>query len=127
MKTAISIILICTLLAGCSHFPYEHVLISLGSTATGEALGNCWAGASAGAAIFWGREQAQDEQRLIQRFYGNQRSNMPPLAGFYDTRAWDHHSITDFVYPTIAAYSTCALIYAYKKGWFGWKWGEQAQ
>ena len=123
MKT-MCVFMICATLSGCANFPFEHVAIALGSTATGEALGNCWAGASVGAAVFWGREQAQNEQRLIQQYYGNQRSNMPSMAGFYDLRAWDHHSVTDFVYPTVAAFGTCAVIHAYKKGWFGWKFGN---
>lgn len=118
----IAAILICCLLSGCAgSFPWEHTAIAIGSTATGEALGNCWAGAAVGTAAMFAREEAQNEYRLIEHKYGGKRSNMPAFAGFTDWSRMDAHSWGDFLIPAAAAFGSCAIIHAYKKGWFGFK------
>lgn len=117
-----AIALLCTLLAGCAGaFPWEHTAIALTATATGETLGSCWAGAAVGTAAMFAREEAQNEYRLIERKYGGQRSNLPPFAGLTDWSRMDAHSWGDFLFPAAASFGTCAVIHAYKNGWFGFK------
>lgn len=121
MKRLLAAILICSQLVGCAgSFPLEHTAIALGTTAAGETMGNCWAGAAVGSALLVSREYTQAEYRWIERYGNGQRSNMPAFAAF-DSRVWDQHSLTDWIIPTIAAFGTCTLIHAYKKGWLGFK------
>ena len=59
-------ILICSQLIGCAgSFPLEHTAIALGTTAAGETMGNCWAGAAVGSALLVSREYTQAEYRWI--------------------------------------------------------------
>ena len=67
---------------------------------TGLLSGNWFAGACFGSAFFVGREHAQAEYRVIQKFYEGKRANMPWYGGF-ERRAWDLKSILDFGLPTI--------------------------
>jgi hypothetical protein len=118
----IAILLICCLLSGCAgSFPWEHTVIALTATTSGEALGSCWAGAAVGTAAMFAREEAQNEYRLIERKYGGQRSRMPAFAGVTDWSRMDSHSWGDFLIPAAASFGACAVIHAYKKGWFGFK------
>jgi hypothetical protein len=69
---------------------------------------NWFAGACFGSAFFVGREHAQAEYRVIEKFYEGKRANMPWYGGF-ERRAWDVKSILDFVLP-IAATAIALLI-----------------
>jgi hypothetical protein len=62
-----------------------------------------WAGAFAGAFFFIGREHAQAEYRVIQKFYGGKRANMPWWGGF-DPKAWDLKSMLDWLLPTVSGF-----------------------
>jgi hypothetical protein len=66
-----------------------------------------WAGALLAAGFFLGREHAQAEYRVIQKFYDGKRANMPWYGGF-EPRGWDLKSILDFGLPIIV--TTIALI-----------------
>lgn len=116
---AIAILILSLQLCACrGSLPWEHIAIATTSTVTGEALGNCWAGAAVGTAAMVAREEAQNEYRLIEHKYGGRRSNMPAFAGFTDWSQMDAHSWQDFLIPAAVSFSTCAIIHAYKKGWF---------
>jgi hypothetical protein len=69
--------------------------------------GNWFAGACFGSAFFVGREHAQAEYRVIQKFYEGKRANMPWYGGF-EIRVWDLKSILDFGLPIIV--TTIALV-----------------
>ena len=73
----------------------------------GLLTGNWLAGACFGSAFFVGREHAQAEYRVIQKFYEGKRANMPWYGGF-EPRGWDLKSILDFVLPIIV--TTIALV-----------------
>jgi len=60
-----------------------------------------WAGALLAAGFYLGREHAQAEYRVIQKFYDGKRANMPWYGGF-ESRAWNVKSILDFVLPIAA-------------------------
>lgn len=65
-------------------------------------LTNNWlAGAMLGVGFFLGREHAQAEYRVIQKFYEGKRANMPWYGGF-EPRGWDLKSILDFGLPIAA-------------------------
>jgi hypothetical protein len=66
-----------------------------------------WSGVLFAAAFYLGREIAQAEYRVIQKYYGGKRANMPWYGGF-ERRAWDVKSILDFVLPIVA--TTIVLI-----------------
>jgi hypothetical protein len=66
-----------------------------------------WAGALLAAGFYLGREHAQAEYRVIQKFYDGKRANMPWYGGF-ERRGWDVKSILDFVLPIVA--TTIVLI-----------------
>jgi hypothetical protein len=68
---------------------------------------NWFAGACFGSAFFVGREHAQAEYRVIQKFYEGKRANAPWYGGF-ERRAWNLKGVLDFVLPIIA--TTIALI-----------------
>jgi hypothetical protein len=68
---------------------------------------NWFAGACFGSAFFVGREHAQSEYRVIQKFYEGKRANMPWYGGF-EPRGWDVKSILDFVLPIVA--TTVAVV-----------------
>ena len=76
----------------------------------GLLTGNWFAGACFGSAFFIGREHAQAEYRVIQKFYEGKRANMPWYGGF-EPRGWDLKSILDFVLP-IAATAIALVIIA---------------
>ena len=73
----------------------------------GLLTGNWLAGACFGSAFFVGREHAQAEYRVIQKFYEGKRDNMPWYGGF-EPRGWDVKSILDFGLPIIV--TTIALV-----------------
>lgn len=73
----------------------------------GLLTGNWLAGACFGSAFFVGREHAQAEYRVIQKYYDGKRANMPWNGGF-EIRAWDLKSILDFGLPIIV--TTIALL-----------------
>jgi hypothetical protein len=73
----------------------------------GLLTGNWFAGACFGSAFFVGREHAQAEYRVIQKFYDGKRANMPWYGGF-ESRGWDIKSILDFGLPIIV--TTIALL-----------------
>ena len=73
----------------------------------GLLTGNWLAGACVGSAFFVGREHAQAEYRVIQKFYEGKRANMPWYGGF-ELRGWDLKSILDFGLPIIV--TTIALV-----------------
>jgi len=66
-----------------------------------------WAGALLAAGFYLGREYAQAEYRVIEKFYDGKRANMPWYGGF-ERRGWDVKSILDFVLPIVA--TTIVLI-----------------
>lgn len=63
----------------------------------GLATGNYWIGGIAAAAYYAGREIAQAEYRVIERFYGK-RASMP-WFGWVDARVWNIKSILDASLP----------------------------
>lgn len=88
---------------------FEHSAYALLFMAIIGLLTNNWfAGACFGIAFFVGREHAQAEYRVIQKFYEGKRANMPWYGGF-ESRGWDVKSILDFVLP-IAATSIALII-----------------
>ena len=60
-----------------------------------------WLGALFAIGYYLGREMAQAEYRVIQKFYGGKRANMPWYGGF-EPRGWDRKSVLDFVLPIAA-------------------------
>jgi hypothetical protein len=70
--------------------------------------GNLFAGACFGSAFFVGREHAQAEYRVIQKFYDGKRANMPWYGGF-EPRGWDMKSMLDWILPTVIT-MTIALL-----------------
>jgi len=80
-------------------------------TIIGLLTGNWFAGACFGSAFFLGREHAQAEYRVIQKFYDGKRANMPWYGGF-ERRAWDVKSILDFVLPIVATMVAVVIISA---------------
>ena len=66
----------------------------------GLLTGNWFAGACFGSAFFVGREHAQAEYRVIQKFYDGKRANMPWYGGF-ERRGWDMKSMLDWILPTV--------------------------
>ena len=75
----------------------------------GLLTGNWFAGACFGVAFFVGREHAQAEYRVIQKFYEGKRANMPWRGGF-EPRGWDVKSILDFVLPIIVTAIVLVII-----------------
>ena len=73
----------------------------------GLLTGNWLAGAMLGVGFFLGREHAQAEYRVIQKFYEGKRANMPWYGGF-EPRGWDLKSVLDFGLPIIV--TTIALL-----------------
>ena len=67
----------------------------------GLLTGNWLAGACFGSAFFVGREHAQAEYRVIQKYYDGKRANMPWYGG-YEPRGWDRKSLLEWVLPSIA-------------------------
>jgi hypothetical protein len=67
----------------------------------GLLTGNLFAGVCVGSAFFMGREHAQSEYRVIQKFYDGKRENMPWYGGF-EPRGWNKKSVLDFVLPIAA-------------------------
>ena len=89
----------------------EHSAYALLFMAIIGLLTNNWiAGACFGSAFFVGREHAQAEYRVIQKFYEGKRANMPWYGGF-EPRGWDLKSVLDFVLP-IAATAIALVIIA---------------
>jgi hypothetical protein len=71
--------------------------------------GDWLAGAMLGVGFFLGREHAQAEYRVIQKFYNGKRANMPWYGGF-EPRAWSLDSVLDFMLPIVATLSTLGII-----------------
>jgi hypothetical protein len=86
----------------------EHSAYSLLFMAIVGLLTSNWlAGAMLSIGFFLGREHAQAEYRVIQKFYEGKRANMPWYGGF-EPHGWDIKSILDFGLPIIV--TTIALI-----------------
>jgi hypothetical protein len=58
-----------------------------------------WFGALFASGYYLGREMAQAEHRVIQKYYGG-RSNMP-WYGAFEPRGWNRKALLDWVLPTI--------------------------
>lgn len=67
-----------------------------------------WFGALFSSGYYIGREMAQAEYRVIQKYYDGRRAKMP-WYGAFEARGWDRKSILDFVLPGLAV-MTVALI-----------------
>jgi hypothetical protein len=88
---------------------FEHSAYALLFMAIIGLLTNNWlAGACFGSAFFVGREYAQAEYRVIQKFYDGKRANMPWYGGF-EPRGWDMKSMLDWILPTVLT-MTIALL-----------------
>jgi hypothetical protein len=74
----------------------------------GLLTGNWFAGACFGSAFFLGREHAQAEYRVIQKFYDGKRANMPWYGGF-EPRGWDMKSMLDWILPTVITMTIAIL------------------
>ena len=85
--------------ANFEHTGYALLMMAIVWALTNNAL----AGAFAGAFFFIGREHAQAEYRMIQKFYEGKRANMPWWGGF-DPRAWDTKSMLDWLLPTVLGF-----------------------
>ncbi len=89
---------------------FEHPAYALLFMAiVGLLTSNWFAGACFGSAFFVGREHAQAEYRVIQKFYEGKRANMPWYGGV-EPRGWDRKSVLDFVLP-IAATGIVLIIF----------------
>jgi hypothetical protein len=62
-----------------------------------------WAGALLAAGYYLGREMAQAECRIIQKFYEGERANMPWWGGF-NPKAWNLKSMLDWLLPTVSGF-----------------------
>lgn len=71
--------------------------------------GDWLAGAMLGVGFFVGREHAQAEYRVIQKFYDGKRANMPWYGGF-EPRGWDLDSVLDLLFPIIACTAVCIAV-----------------
>jgi hypothetical protein len=78
------------------HSAYALLFMAIIGLLTGDWL----AGACFGSAFFVGREHAQAEYRVIQKFYEGKRANMPWNGGF-EPRGWDIKSMLDWILPTV--------------------------
>ena len=78
-----------------------------------------WAGAIAGAFFFIGREHAQAEYRVIQKFYDGKRVNMPWWGGF-DPKAWDTKSMLDWILPTVSGFMIAWLLPTVSRFMIAW-------
>lgn len=95
--------------------PLQHPIIALIlQLVIGITTGNWWIGAAFGSGYFVGREYAQAEQRVIEHFYDNLRSNAPFWCAL-QLRAWTAKGITDFVYPTITVICAAYLVTKFLK------------
>jgi hypothetical protein len=65
-----------------------------------------------GVGFFLGREHAQAEYRVIQKFYDGKRANMPWYGGF-ERRAWDKKSMLDWILPLTAVLSVALFMEFY--------------
>lgn len=62
---------------------------------------NWWFGALFASGYYLGREMAQAEHRVIQKYYDGKRANMPWYGGF-KPRGWDRKSMLDWILPLAA-------------------------
>ena len=69
-----------------------------------------WLGAAFAIAYYLGREMAQAEYRVIQRYYAGKRANMPWWGGL-QRRAWNRDAILDWLLPTIFVMLTAAVLH----------------
>ena len=67
-----------------------------------------WFGALFAFGYYIGREMAQAEYRVIQKYYDGRRSKMP-WYGAFEARGWDKKSMLDWILPAIVT-MTIALI-----------------
>lgn len=81
--------------------PWVHIAVAVGLMLLVLALPSPWDAVVAGSSPFIAREVTQAEYRLIERFYGGLRANMPVWAAFRERRGWDAKSIGDFVWPAV--------------------------
>lgn len=58
-----------------------------------------WFGALFASGYYLGREMAQAECRVIQKFYDGKRAKMP-WYGAFEPRGWDRKSMLDWTLPT---------------------------
>lgn len=73
--------------------------------------GNWIAGALFSSGYFLGREMAQAEYRVIQKYYDGRRSKMP-WYGAFEARGWDKKSMLDWILPATVTIAI-ALIKSY--------------
>jgi hypothetical protein len=59
-----------------------------------------WLGALFAIGYYLGREMAQAEYRLIERYYGSR--SLMPWWGAFQRRAWDQKSVLDVLLPSLA-------------------------
>ncbi len=71
-----------------------------------------WAGALLAAGFYLGREHAQAEYRVIQKFYDGRRVKMPWYGGF-EPRGWDKKSMLDWILPLTAVLSVALFMEFY--------------
>lgn len=70
-----------------------------------------WFGALFASGYYIGREMAQAEYRVIQKYYDGRRSKMP-WYGAFEARGWDKKAMLDWILPAIVT-MTIALIKSY--------------
>ena len=64
----------------------------------GLITGNWIAGALFSSGYYLGREMAQAEYRVIQKYYDGRRAKMP-CYGAFEARGWDRKSMLDWILP----------------------------
>lgn len=63
-----------------------------------------WFGALFATGYYIGREMAQAEYRVIQKYYDGRRSKMP-WYGAFEARGWDKKAMLDWILPAIVTMS----------------------
>jgi hypothetical protein len=87
----------------------QHTLFALTAQAVIYcALGDLWIGAWAASAYFFGREYAQAEQRVIQKYYCNRRAYAPLWCGL-QPRAWTLKGLFDWIIPACVVFSVATV------------------
>ena len=72
-----------------------------------------WLGAAFAIAYYLGREMAQAEYRVIQRYYAGKRANMPWWGGF-QRRAWNWDAVMDWLLPALAVCCVASTVAIFK-------------
>ena len=86
----------------------QHTYITLViQTIVGMSTNNWWLGIIFSMGLFIGREQAQAEQKWIQYFCNNQRTNMKSIFDSFTFKVWDFHSwFWNLFFPIL-----CSILY----------------